>query len=143
MGNTAGDEESPPASLNSATHDGPVEVKSDTAASNVPSEVTAEWIRQTWQQARLAAWKGEFATAIGHYRVLVAQQPDNFDAYGEMGNVLLNSGDREGAAEAYYRAATLINNSSHRMMAWHLLNVLAWLAPDKADKLYRELLPQP
>lgn len=107
---------------------------------NAQGEGTSE---QIWRQARLAALQGEFAVAIEHYRALVARQPDNFDAYGEMGNVLLNSGDREGAAEAYYQAAVLLNNTPHRMMAWRLLTVLSWLAPEKADKLYQALLPRP
>lgn len=96
-----------------------------------------------WQEARLAAWQGDPAAAIKLYRRLLAQQPDNFDVYGEMGNVMLSNGDRDGAAEAYYQAALLLNATPHRAMAWHLLNVLSWLAPEKADRLYRELLQQP
>lgn len=116
------------------------EAKAGENDDNAQGEGTSE---QIWRQARMAAWRGEFAVAIEHYRALVARQPDNFDAYGEMGNVLLNSGDREGAAEAYYQAAVLINNTPHRMMAWRLLTVLSWLAPEKADKLYQALLPRP
>ncbi len=102
------------------------------------AEQEPDW--EIWQQARFAAWQGDYASSIKHYRLLVVQQPDNYDAYGEMGNVLLHSGDRDGAAEAYYQAALLLNDTPHHMMAWQLLNLLAWLSPEKADKLYQELL---
>ncbi len=131
--------------LVSAAQSGTDESATASAASSAENEASLAGMspEQIWQEARLAAWQGNPSKAIMYYRRLLAQQPDNFDAYGEMGNVMLSSGDREGAAEAYYQAAVLLNNTPHRMMAWHLLNVLAWLAPDKADTLYREFLPQP
>ena len=102
--------------------------------------VTSEQILRTWQQARIAAWQGDLASAIEHYQTVVTLQPDNFDAYGEMGNVMLRSGDREGAAEAYYQAAQRINKTPYRMVSWNLLNVIARLAPQKAEQLYQELI---
>ena len=110
----------------------------DIRASIVP-KVTAEQILRTWQQARIAAWQGDFASAIEYYQTVMTLQPDNFDAYGEMGNVMLRSGDREGAAEAYYQAAQLINKTPQRVVAWNLLNVIAGIAPHKAEMLYQEL----
>lgn len=102
-------------------------------------EETTKRIRQTWQQARIAAWQGDHKTAILHYQTVVTLQPDNFDAYGEMGNIMLLTGDRDGAAEAYYQAARLISKTPYRMVAWNLLSAIAWLDPQKADKLYQEL----
>lgn len=102
--------------------------------------VTSEQILRTWQQARIAAWQGDLASAIEHYQTVVTLQPDHFDAYGEMGNVMLRSGDREGAAEAYYQAAQRINKTPYRMVSWNLLNVIARLAPQKAELLYQELI---
>lgn len=117
--------------------------KTDSSAESASTATVGMAAEQLWQEARLAAWQGNSALAIRYYQLLLAQQPDNFDAYGEMGNVMLSSGDREGAADAYYQAAVMLNTTPNRMMAWHLLHVLAWLAPEKADKLYRELLLQP
>ncbi len=114
----------------------------DDTETNEPAAASPEDPWHTWQQARAAAWKGDYTTAIELYREVVAQQPDNFDAYGEMGNVMLNSGDREGAAEAYYQAAVLLNQTPYRMMSWQLLNLIAWLAPEKADSLYEALVSQ-
>jgi len=113
------------------THNGP--------AQPFPA-VSREQLLRTWQQARIAAWYGDFESAIEYYQTVIALQPDNYDAYGEMGNVMLRAGNRDGAAEAYYQAALLLNNTPYRSMAWHLLNVLAWLSPARAEKLHRELL---
>jgi tetratricopeptide (TPR) repeat protein len=104
-----------------------------------PPAISAEQLMQTWQQARIAAWRGEFETAVEHYQTLLTVQPDNIDAYGEMGNVMLRAGDSEGAAEAYYQAAVRLNRTPRRMLAWQLLNTIGRLSPAKAEQLYREL----
>jgi tetratricopeptide (TPR) repeat protein len=101
--------------------------------------VSREQLLHTWQQARIAAWRGDVNTAIEYYQTVITLQPDNYDAYGEMGNVMLRVGDYEGAAEAYYQAAHLLNKTPQRMMAWQLLNVIARLSPQRAEKLYQEL----
>lgn len=102
--------------------------------------VTSEQILNTWQQARIAAWYGDYARAIEYYQTVITLQPDNFDAYGEMGNVMLYSGDREGAVAAYYQAALLLDETPYRHLAWYLLQVIAGLDPQSADKLYGQLL---
>jgi len=102
--------------------------------------VSREQLLHTWQQARIAAWNGDVERAIEYYQTVIALQPDNYDAYGEMGNVMLRTGDREGAAEAYFQAARLLNKTPYRAMAWHLLNVIAWLSPTRAEKLHQELI---
>lgn len=102
--------------------------------------VTSEQILNTWQQARNAAWYGDYARAIEYYQTVITLQPDNFDAYGEMGNVMLYSGDREGAVAAYYQAALLLDETPYRHFAWYLLQVIAGLDPQSADQLYRQLL---
>jgi len=104
--------------------------------------VSHEQLMHTWQQARIAAWYGNFSTAIDYYQTVITLQPTNYDAYGEMGNVMLQAGDWEGAAEAYYQAAHLLNQARQPQMAWNLLNVIAGLSPAKAEKLYQELMQQ-
>lgn len=121
----------------------PVELSEEQAAT-VQTHATSEerlneQLWNSWQQARSAAWNGDHATAIMHYRKIIALQPDNYDAYGEMGNVMLRAGDANGAAEAYYQAAHRLNKTENQKMAWHLLNVIATLSPQKADQLYQEL----
>jgi len=107
--------------------------------SQIPA-VTSEQILNTWQQARTAAWYGDSARAIEYYQTVITLQPDNFDAYGEMGNIMLYSGDREGAVAAYYQAALLLDETPYRHLAWYLLQVIAGLDPQSADQLYGQLL---
>jgi tetratricopeptide (TPR) repeat protein len=102
--------------------------------------VTSEQILNTWQQARIAAWYGDSARAIEYYQTVITLQPDNFDAYGEMGDVMLYSGDRDGAVAAYYQAALLLDETPYRHLAWYLLQVIAGLDPQSADQLYGQLL---
>jgi tetratricopeptide (TPR) repeat protein len=118
------------------------EVMEETSPPPVIAAVTAEQILNTWQQARIAAWYGDYARAIEHYQTVITLQPDNFDAYGEMGNIMLYAGDRDGAVAAYYQAARLLNETPYRHFAWYLLNVIAGLDPQVAEMLYQELLEQ-
>ncbi len=140
--NAGGDVAPAPASSSNVEAAATAKPADDTETNESTAAASLEDPWHTWQQARAAAWKGDYTTAIELYREVVAQQPDNFDAYGEMGNVMLNSGDREGAAEAYYQAAVLLNQTPYRMMSWQLLNLIAWLAPEKADSLYEALVSQ-
>jgi tetratricopeptide (TPR) repeat protein len=133
----AADAASPLTSESSGATDTPSAASADT----VPG-VSREQLLYTWRQARLAAWHGDLDTAIKHYQTLITLQPDNIDAYGEMGNVMLRMGKTEGAAEAYYQAARRLGNTHRRMMAWQLLNVIARLSPPRAEKLYQELMPR-
>lgn len=110
------------------------------ATESAKPAVTREQLLRTMQHARRAAWRGEFNTAIEYYQTVITLQPENIDAYGEMGNVMFRCGDREGAAEAYYQAARRLNRTPRYMMAWHLLNVIAVLSPPRAEQLHRELL---
>lgn len=125
---------------NGAKHD--VAVNAEAMPQSAPA-VSQEQLMRTWQQARIAAWYGDFNTSIDYYQSLITLQPTNYDAYGEMGNVMLRAGDREGAAEAYYQAAHLLMQTHQQEMAWYLLNVIAGLSPAKAEKLYQELMQHP
>lgn len=95
-----------------------------------------------WQAARLAAWNGEAESAIESYRALIALQPANYDAYGEMGNVLLRKGDTEAAAEAYYQAALLLTKSDYPQVAWRVLDIVSRLDQEKASELYQAIRQQ-
>lgn len=95
-----------------------------------------------WQAARQAAWNGEAESAIESYRALTVLQPDNYDAYGEMGNVLLRKGDTEAAAEAYYQAALLLTKSDYPQVAWRVLDIVSRLDQEKASELYQAIRQQ-
>lgn len=92
-----------------------------------------------WMQARNAAWRGEPIKAVESYRKLIKMQPENYDAYGELGNVLLQMGDTERAAEAYAHCSLLLNRSGHQQSAWYMLGVVSRLDREKARELYHKL----
>jgi len=95
-----------------------------------------------WKAARRAAWAGKSEAAVEHYRALIALQPDNYDAYGELGNVLLRQGEREAAAEAYYQAAMRLTRSNYPQVAWRVLDIVSRLDQEKASQLYQAMREQ-
>jgi tetratricopeptide (TPR) repeat protein len=91
-----------------------------------------------WRAARAAVWQGDLSGAVAHYRQLIVLQPDNFDAYGEMGNVLLAQADTAGALEAYVSAARLIHQAGYREMAYRLASVVAGMDEERGRELFSE-----
>ncbi len=98
-----------------------------------------------WQSARRAAWDGNSDASVENYRALIALQPENYDAYGEMGNVLLQMGDTDGAVDAYAQAARLLSEAGYSQAASHVVNIVAKLDQNRAvqlhEHLYGESLP--
>lgn len=98
-----------------------------------------------WQSARRAAWDGNSDASVENYRALIALQPENYDAYGEMGNVLLQMGDTDGAVDAYAQAARLLSKAGYSQAASHVVNIVAKLDQNRAvqlhEHLYGESLP--
>ncbi len=100
-------------------------------------------ITALWQTARRNAWEGNNDAAIGSYRELIKLQPDNYDVYGEMGNVLIQQGDAAGAVEAYSQAALILGKSGYPQAAWDVMNIVAQLDKDKAQQLHEVLDGKP
>lgn len=92
----------------------------------------------TWRAARAAVWQGDLNGAVAQYRQLIVQQPKNYDAYGEMGNVLLAQSEVSAAVEAYVAAARLIHQSGNQRMAHRLVGVVATLDEAQGRALYNE-----
>lgn len=95
-----------------------------------------------WYRARLAAWEGQWDDALNHYQRLIALQPGNFDAYGEMGNVYLLMGEVEQAVTAYYQAALRMSEAGYPRIAWHVQAIVARLDQDRSEQLYQALRRQ-
>lgn len=91
-----------------------------------------------WGAARTAVWQGDLDSAVAHYRQLIDLQPDNFDAYGEMGNVLLAQSDTAAALGAYVSAARLIHKAGYREMAFRLASVVAGMDDERGRELFSE-----
>lgn len=95
-----------------------------------------------WRAARAAVWQGDLDAAVAHYRQLITLQPENFDAYGEMGNVFLAQSDAAAAMEAYISAARLIRKAGHSEMAYRLASVVAAMDEEQGRALFSELSQQ-
>jgi tetratricopeptide (TPR) repeat protein len=121
------------------------EAADDVAAQNTAPEPLAGTVSApsepplaVWRDARAAVWQGELDTAVARYRQLITLQPDNFDAYGEMGNVLLAQSDAAAAMEAYISAARLIRKAGHTEMAYRLASVVAAMDEEQGRALFSE-----
>jgi len=91
-----------------------------------------------WRQARSSVWQGDLDSAVSHYRQLISQQPENYDAYGEMGNVLLAQSRVDEATQAYAIAARLIYRSGNREIAYRVVDIVRQLDSRQAENLRRE-----
>jgi Flp pilus assembly protein TadD len=107
--------------------------------SSATEEADAQTVLTLWQTARRAAWDGNSDAAVKNYRALLKLQPNNYDAYGEMGNVLLQQGDTEDAVEAYSQASLLLAKSGYPQAAWHVVNIVAKMDQTKAEELQQTL----
>lgn len=95
-----------------------------------------------WREARSAVWQGDLGQAVAYYSQLIALQPENYDAHGEMGNVLLAQGSIPAAIDAYADAARLIHRSGHTRMAYRVASVVASLDEGRGRALIDEFMLQ-
>jgi len=93
----------------------------------------------TLDSARSAFARGDVSEAISLYQAILAQKPDDVDARGELGNVLLSAGRLQEAAEAYYDTAIRLARSGDSARARALVPVVRRNDPALADKLDAEL----
>lgn len=98
--------------------------------------------REVWIRARSEVWAGNLDDAISDYRSLIALQPNNFDAHGELGNVLLAQGLVEEALDAYSQAARLLHQGGEPRQTWHLLRFISATDPQRGAQLQNELSGQ-
>lgn len=119
------------------------DVKEEVTQQPAIDESDAQAALSLWQTARRAAWDGNSDAAVENYRALIKMQPDNYDAYGEMGNVLLQQGDKGSAVEAYAQASLLLAKSGYPQAAWHAMNIVAKIDQAKAEELQQTLYGAP
>ncbi len=96
-------------------------------------------IREVWITARKAFYQRDYALSEKSYRTVIANTTDNFDAYGELGNVYFNQGKKKEAAAEYFEAAAILAQKGQTRRAKSLLGLLNHLDKGKADEL-RKLL---
>lgn len=91
--------------------------------------------RETWVAARNAYRNGDYDAAIRNYERVITTTENNFDAWGELGNVHYRIRNYERAAEAYYEAARILIQQGKVRRVAGLLPLMARLDPEKSRQL--------
>jgi hypothetical protein len=91
--------------------------------------------RELWISAREEYHRGNIDVSIRNYKEVIASAPNNFDAYGELGNVYLSRGNRNEAANAYFEAAAILVKMGQVGRARSLLPMLGRLDRARAEEL--------
>ena len=108
-------------------------------AQGAPIQQPVSTPRDLWISAREEYHRGNIDVSIRNYKEVIATSPNNFDAYGELGNVYLSRGSQKEAAEAYFEAAVILVNMGQANRARSLLPMLSRLDRAKAEELNRLL----
>ncbi|MGB5456235.1 MAG: hypothetical protein WBO18_09730 [Gammaproteobacteria bacterium] len=91
--------------------------------------------RELWISAREEFQRGNIDVSIRNYKEVIATSSNNYDAYGELGNVYLSRGSEKEAASAYFEAAAILVKIGQVDRARSLLPTLGRLDRAKAEEL--------
>lgn len=91
--------------------------------------------RELWISAREEFHRGNIDQSIRNYQQVIANSSDNYDAYGELGNVYLSRNKYREAAGAYFEAAAILVKLGEINRARSLVPLLGQLDRSKADEL--------
>ena len=91
--------------------------------------------RELWISAREEFHRGNIDGSIRNYQQVIANSNDNYDAYGELGNVYLSRGKYREAASAYFEAAAILVKLGEAHRARSLLPMLGRLDRSRAEEL--------
>ena len=94
-------------------------------------------VRAVWIKARKAFYQRNYALSEQSYQEVIDNTQDDFDAYGELGNVYFNQGKNEQAASAYFEAAAIMIRKGQERRAKSLLGLLRHLDKSKAEELQK------
>jgi hypothetical protein len=94
-------------------------------------------VRDIWITARKAFYQRNYALSEQSYQKVIDSTEDNFDAYGELGNVYFNQGKNDQAASVYYEAAAILVRKGQVTRARSLMGLLRHLDRTKADELQK------
>ncbi len=92
---------------------------------------------ESWITARKSFYQRNYDLSEQSYRMVIAKTEDNFDAYGELGNVYFNQGKKQQAATAYFEAAAILVRKGQINRARSMVGVLNFLDKDRANELQR------
>ncbi len=94
-------------------------------------------IRESWVTARKSFYQRKYELSEQSYRDVISNTSDNFDAYGELGNVYFNQGKNTEAAEAYFEAAAILLRKGQVGRARSLMGLLKHLDETRAVDLQK------
>lgn len=92
-------------------------------------------VKESWITARSSFYQRNYDKSIQSYKEVIDNTEDNFDAYGELGNVYFNQGKNQQAAAAYFEAAAILIKKGQVNRARSLMGLLRHLDKPKADEL--------
>ena len=132
---------SPPAALNAAGEKF-ISPEVEKQLSNVdeqgkvidPSQASIS-VKESWVTARKSFYQRDYEKSIQSYQEVIDNTEDNFDAYGELGNVYFNQGKKQQAASAYFEAAAILIKKGQVNRARSLMGLLRHLDKAKAEEL--------
>jgi tetratricopeptide (TPR) repeat protein len=96
-------------------------------------------IRTSWIAARKSFYQRKYDESEQNYQYVIDNTEDNFDAYGELGNVYFNQGKNVQAASAYFEAAAILVRKGQVNRARSLMGLLRHLDKSKASELQKLL----
>ncbi len=92
-------------------------------------------VRESWKTARKSFYQRNYELSEKSYQNVIDNTENNFDAYGELGNVYFNQGKKQQAANAYFEAAAILVRKGQVNRARSLMGLLRNLDKSKADEL--------
>lgn len=117
-----------------------VEAKLEKAGTEeAEAALTPEAIRKVWIKARKSFYKHDYVQSEKDYNRVIAATKNNYNAYGELGNVYFYQGKNDKAADAYMKAALIMIDSGQSNRARSLLGLMHYLSKDKAKLLEQKL----
>ena len=99
--------------------------------------LASDEVRKNWVTARKSFYQRNYEQSEKSYQQVIDSTEDNFDAYGELGNVYFNQGKNKQAASAYYEAAAILVKKGQVSRARSLMGLLRHLDRTKADELQK------
>ena len=103
----------------------------------INQSVQGDTIRESWITARKSFYQRQYELSEQSYQDVINNTKDNFDAYGELGNVYFNQGKKEAAAMAYFEAASILVRKGQIRRAKSLMGLLRHLDKNKANDLQK------
>ena len=107
----------------------------DESGKVIDASKTSDSVKESWITARKSFYQRDYDKSIQSYQDVIDNTEDNFDAYGELGNVYFNQGKKQQAAYAYFEAAAILIKKGQVNRAQSLMGLLRHLDKTKAEEL--------